>query len=110
MRLPNAENAVIPTEKLRGYLLSPTHPIGRFKSVLFRGLGYEAEDYERLETDIRSMLSGEAEPSKGNEFGSSYLVRGVVTGPNGRSAAIVTVWIILSGQTVPRFVTAYPEY
>lgn len=55
MRLPNSDNAEIPTEKLRDYLLSTAHPIGRFKSVFFRGLGFKAYDYEELAKGIRSI-------------------------------------------------------
>ena len=109
MKLPNSENAVVPPEKLRDYILSPVHPVGRFKSAFFRGLGYSAEAYEKLESDLRSLLVAEAELAKVTDFGVLYLVRGVLSGPNGRSGLIVTVWIILSGQVVPRFVTAYPE-
>ncbi|MFO1350009.1 MAG: hypothetical protein U1F68_04740 [Gammaproteobacteria bacterium] len=109
MKLPNSESAIIPPEKLRDYILSPIHPIGRFKSVFFRGLGYSAEAFERLESDIRLLLTAEAEWAEVNKFGSKYLVRGLLSGPNGRSGLIVTVWIILSGEVAPRFVTAYPE-
>ena len=49
MKLPNSENVVVPPEKLCDYTPSPVHPVGRFKSVFFRGLGYNAEAYERLE-------------------------------------------------------------
>jgi hypothetical protein len=48
MRLPNADEAVIPVEELRDYLLSPTHPIGRFKATFFAGLGYTADDWAIL--------------------------------------------------------------
>ena len=109
MRLPNSNNAEIPTEKLRDYLLSTAHPIGRFKSVFFLGLGFKADDYEELAKGIRSILSGDAEAVEAARFGTKYVVRGMLAGPDGRSAAIVTVWIILSGTTTPRFVTAYPE-
>ncbi len=109
MKLPNSENAVIQAEKLRDYILSAVHPVGRFKSAFFRGLGYQADTYEKLESDIRTLLSAEAELAEQNKFGSKYLVQGILTGPNGRSARIVTVWIILLGETTPRFVTAYPE-
>ncbi len=109
MKLPNFENAIVPPEKLRDYILSSAHPIGRFKSVFFRGLGYSAETYERLESDIRALLVAEAELAEANKFGSKYLVRGSLSGPNGRSGLIVTVWIIISGEDAPRFVTAYPE-
>ena len=109
MRLPNGDDALIPVEELRDYIFAPVHSSGRFKSVLFRGLGYEAQRCERLAADICSIFSSDAELAETNKFGVKYLVRGVMTGPNGRSAAIVTVWIMLPGQTVPRFVTAYPE-
>ena len=109
MKLPNFEHSIVLPEKLRDYILSPVHPVGRFKSAFFRGLGYSAEAYEKLKSDLRSLLVAEAELAKVTDFGALYLVRGVLSGPNGRSGLVVTVWIILSEQVVPRFVTAYPE-
>jgi hypothetical protein len=35
-------------------------------------------------------------------------VHGTITGPSGRAAGVVAVWIILNGEDFPRFVTAYP--
>ena len=110
MRIPNAENAVVEAEKLRDYLLSPNHPIGKFKSAFFRSVGYQAEEYHQLAADFLGLLVGEAEQGIGNKFGETYVVKGVLKGPNGRSAPVVTVWIILAGQSIPRFVTAYPEH
>jgi hypothetical protein len=55
MRLPNADNAIIPMEKLRDYLLSSRHPIGRFKAAFFAGLGYTKPDSARLGQDLRSQ-------------------------------------------------------
>ena len=43
-----------------------------------------------------------------NDYGQKYLVRGILKGPSGKAAEVVTVWIILSGEGVPRFVTAFP--
>ena len=106
---PNSEVAAIPAEKLKDYLLSPSHPIGRFKSSFVRALGYEANEHGILEAGIRSLLVGSAEETEKTEFGTKYLVRGTVVGPSGRSGEIVTVWIILIDKDVRRFVTAYPE-
>ena len=47
-----------------------------------------------------------ARPSK--SFGQKYEVRGTLRGPSGRRAEVVTVWIVLSGESSPRFVTAVP--
>ena len=102
-------SAAISSGKLRDYLLSPTHPIGRYKATFFRALGYEQSSWEILESDLRSMLSAEAERSEVTIYGRKFEVRGTIVGPNGRSARLAAVWIILVGEAVPRFVTAFPE-
>ncbi len=84
----DAAAAIVSADKLRDYLLSSAHPIGRYKSTFFRSLGYAPEQWQVLERDLRGVLSNEA---------------------NGRSAGIVSIWIILLGEKAPRFVTAYPE-
>ncbi|MEE9162591.1 MAG: hypothetical protein V3U35_06420, partial [Candidatus Neomarinimicrobiota bacterium] len=107
-RLPNPDRAVIDAAKLRDYLLSTAHPVGRFKAHFFASLGYSAENWEQLDTDIRDLIAAaEAHPRVKTEYGQKYEVRGSLTGPGGRRAEIVTVWIILAGEEVPRFVTAY---
>jgi hypothetical protein len=43
VRIPNADRAVVDPAKLRDYLLSTTHTVGRFKAAFFCGqLGYSA--------------------------------------------------------------------
>jgi hypothetical protein len=56
VRLPNAENAVIDPEKLRDYLLSPLHPVGRFKAVFFSSFGYTQENWRQFEADLREEV------------------------------------------------------
>ena len=108
MRLdPNS--AIIPAEKVRDYLLSPIHTIGRYKSVFFRSLGYEQEQWQVLERDLRAILSNEAQPANATEYGQKFAVRGGLAGPNGRLGRVLSIWIILPIETSPRFVTAYPE-
>ena len=48
-RLPKAERAIIEGEKLRGYILSSTHPVGRFKAAFFNRFGYSTENREGSE-------------------------------------------------------------
>jgi hypothetical protein len=106
----DAATAVIPAEKLRDYLLSPSHPIGRYKSSFFRSLGYGQEQWPVLERDLRAMLlNNDASPAGVTEYGQKFLISGLLTGPNSDSAGIISVWIILTAETVARFVTAYPE-
>ena len=41
-------------------------------------------------------------------FGQRYVVRGILRGPVRREAGVVTVWIVPTGEDVPRLLTAYP--
>ena len=43
MKVPNNDRASIPIEKIRDYLLSTSHPIGRTKAVFFNKIGYNIE-------------------------------------------------------------------
>ena len=82
---------------------------GATKRLSFAHSGLKAESWEVLEAALREVLSEDAERIEVTEYGSKYVVKGSLVGPTGGSAEIATVWIILSGETVPRFITAYPE-
>lgn len=108
MKLPNPEKAIVADEKIRDYLLSDNHPIGRFKAVLFRGLGYRQNEWVRLRADLKGFVKGNAIPGESTAYGQKYEIRGELLGPNGKSIYLVTAWIILRNEDCPRFVTAYP--
>jgi hypothetical protein len=109
MTIPGGERAVVEAAKLRDYLLSDSHPIGRFKAVFFHALGYSQEAWRVLATDLRHhALENDAAPTESSAYGQKYEIRGTLTGPTGRKAALISVWIILKNEDSPRFVTAYP--
>ncbi len=109
MKLPVAERAVVAPTKIRDYLLSTSHPVGRFKAPFFASLGYTSANWRRLEEDLLTLaISGEAELGKSSPYGQKYEIHGILSGPSGRSAGVLTVWIILFGGDAPQFVTAYP--
>ena len=109
MLLPNGELAEIDPEKLRGYLLSPTHPVGRFKARFFTALGYSADDWQTLGADLRIQhLSQDAEPGAVTPYGQPYTIRAILKGPNGESAPVVSDWFVRTFTQAPHFVTAYP--
>ncbi len=109
MRLPNIENAVIDSEKLRDYLLSPSHPVGRFKAAFFAALGYTQEKWRQFEADLRKQhLTKDAVLRQQTLYGRKYEIRGRIRGPAGKTGAVVSIWIVLADEKVPRFVTAYP--
>ena len=110
MRIPNPDRAVIEPAKLRDYLLSPTHPVGRFKAPFFVALGYSAAEWNRLEADLRGQhLPLEAAPAAPTVYGQKYIIRATLVGPGGTSAGVVTVWVVRAGEDFARFVPAYPE-
>jgi len=109
MRLPEAERAIIDARKLREYILSFEHPVGRFKALYFARLGFAEDNWQELRSELeRIAREGEAEIAEKTDYGQKYLVSATLVGP-ARSAQIVTVWIVLDDETAPRFVTAYPE-
>ena len=110
MRLPNAERAFIDPAKVRDYLLSNAHPVGRFKAAFFVSLGYTQGEWEKLRDDFFAIArSGDAVPVQETSFGRKFGVDGMLTGPLGRSAEIQTIWIVANDEAAPRFVTAYPR-
>ena len=111
MKLPAGERAVIEPAKIRDYLLSSSHPVGRFKAPFFANLGYTRTNWRRLDEDLRDLaVSGDAEPGRDTPYlyGQKYEIRGTLKGPSGKSAEVLTVWIILFGGDAPQFVTAFP--
>jgi len=110
MTLPNAARAVIDSAKLRAYLLSQVHPVGRFKAAFFIALGYSTDQWEVLRDDLLALAR--AAPTvleKSSPFGRMFQVDGILTGPLGRSADVRTVWIVGAAEDLPRFVTAFPR-
>ncbi|PYQ14166.1 MAG: hypothetical protein DMF80_13175 [Acidobacteria bacterium] len=108
MKLP-ARDAIIPPDKLRDYLLSPTHPDGRAKAEYLGRLGYFQDTFLQLEVDFREqVLCRDAQPVRASLYGQKYEILGPLTGPNGSTGWVRTIWIILTGETAPRLVTLIP--
>jgi hypothetical protein len=89
-------------------LLSREHIVGGAKARFFAQLGVDARNWTLLQDELYGFANQEAQPTAVTRFGQKYVVHGTITGPTGRSARVVVVWIILNGEDFPRFVTAYP--
>lgn len=108
MQLPNADHAFVEPAKVRDYLLSVTHPVGRFKAAVFIALGYSSELWDVLREDLLVIArTGAVSVGQPSLYGQKYEVDGSLLGPSGRSAKFRTVWIV--DQTSTRFVTAFPR-
>ncbi|TWO68651.1 adhesin [Caenimonas sedimenti] len=107
--LPHSDRAVVEPSKVRDYLLSPSHPIGRFKAMVFAALGYTPDQWETLQRDLLTLgQTNPAVPGQMSRYGQKYEVSGTLVGPSGRSGKFVSVWLIATGDDVPRLVTVFP--
>jgi hypothetical protein len=114
--LPNYEHAVIPREKLEKYCLDLEHvsstvgrSSGRNKARVFRGaLGFVKADWELLKNRILEELPyEEATVRHEDKYGKRYNVEVVIIGPSGKTAVVLTAWIIRPGTDFPSLTTAY---
>jgi hypothetical protein len=109
MELPNKARAYISPEKISGYLLSETHAVGKSKAKYFRSYGF----HPRKSVDLEHGLLAIARQNPVNQVessphGTKYSIEGELKTPKGFMIRVRTVWIIETGQKIPRFVTAYP--
>lgn len=101
--------AVIDERKLTDYALKMDDAKSRDKAVAFRdALGYTLVNYKTLVDDVLNNLCRYPAKSKGNQiYGCLYEVVMPITGPNGRTARVLTAWIIEWGNEVPRLTSIY---
>ena len=110
MRLPFADQAIVPESKLTGYLLSASHPEGRHKARFFRSVGFNLDDSDLLRAGLlRLAQSTEMEESL-FPYGAKYVGVGGLTSPSGVTIPLLTVWILRDNMPPPLFVTAYPGW
>jgi hypothetical protein len=109
VRLDGHESVVIAEAKLRDYLLSDTHPVGRFKAAFLRALGFSSENWAELDSAIRAQVVPlDVAPGKPSPHGTKYETDGILRGPNDRAARVVVVWIVYPGDSRRHLLTLYP--
>ncbi|MBI2471760.1 MAG: hypothetical protein HYV59_11045 [Planctomycetes bacterium] len=109
MRLPDTERAYISLLKIKDYLLSETHPIGKSKAKFFRSFGFNETNTNLLKQGLLSIVHTEdVQEEVLSLHGVKYIIDGLLQTPIGKTVRVRTIWIIDKGQSRPRFVTAYP--
>src|SRR5215210_7660937 len=101
-KLPNPENAVVETRKLRDYCLSPGHPRGRHKARVFASaLGLTADDSQELrQALLAAALSEEALPAEEDEYAQRYMLDFEMSTEMGSA-------VVRSGEDFPRFTSCW---
>ena len=106
MKLP--ADTVIAREKLTDYLLSPRDD--HDKSGFLRLAGYSCANAAQLEADLRTQLLSRAATVAGESpYGTKYIIRGSLTGPNGRTLRVLSVWMRENATGLTKFITLYPD-
>lgn len=108
MTIPNRHNAIVSPAKLTRYLLSNRHSIGSSKALYFRNLGFSLMSWGELASELLEMARTCDAQRIPSPFGVTYLIVAPLVGPSGRSAEVVSIWIVGREDSIPRFVTAYP--
>ncbi|HTJ29975.1 MAG TPA: hypothetical protein VL346_05725 [Acidobacteriaceae bacterium] len=109
MKLPNGEDAVVEISKLRDYVLSLIHPLGRHKARVFlSALDMSAADAEELRLALKVAAKSEnAIAGAFDVYGARYIIDFVMHRANGREALVRSSWIVRRNEAFPRFVTCY---
>ena len=106
MKLPG--NADISEAKLIRYLLVK-RMIGDKSNFLRKG-GYTLDNWQHLERDLRvQILPQDAIAIEKTVYGELFEIRAPLTGPNGMTQNVKTIWIVEAGHDTTKFVTLYPD-
>jgi hypothetical protein len=110
VRLPNGAEAIVEERKLREYVLSVAHPIGRHHAALFRELlGIGVGNMDHLRTALLQAAASETITREvRTPHGMKYEMRFELRGPRG-TKFVRAVWIISERETRPRLVTCFVE-
>jgi hypothetical protein len=106
--LPHGDEAILDIRKIEDYCLNASHPRGRHKARVFR----EALDLQRGDAAwlrgvlLESARSGEALPIAVDPWGTHWRLDATIR-RQGKSAVVRTIWIVRTGENVPRFVTCW---
>lgn len=106
--LPNYENAVIPEEKFTKYALDPDGKAPDKAIAFEKALGYNKSNYQRLISNVkRNLPRYKATLRQRNQYGQRYQVIMRLTGLNGKTANVLTSWIVDARTGETRLTSIY---
>lgn len=77
MKLPNGESAEIGSSKLLDYLLSTTHPVGKWKAKVFHKYGYHGANLRLLKDGLLAIAKfQDVQESIQMPHGMKYIIDG----------------------------------
>jgi hypothetical protein len=94
--------------KIANYLLSETHIVGKSKAKFFGHLVLTKQMSANSSKGLSILPKQNWSPDTETIFGKKYVIDGELETPNGNMIHLRTVWIIETGDDIPRLVTAHP--
>ena len=106
--LPNGDRAIVDIRKLADYCLNPSHPRGRHKARVFRQVaGLQQSDAAWLrDALLEAAPAGEAVAVATDGWGTHWRLD-VTIRRHRKSAVVRTIWIVRTGEDLPRLVTCW---
>lgn len=100
--------------------MNPGHPDNKGKADGWRALGYDVDNPQARREAARelrdltleeSLANGKVTKVRKDSYGPRPQVISGITGPNGKSATLVTCWLIedRSGTAIPRLITTWAQ-
>lgn len=109
MKLPRYKDAVIPKEKFTQYALNPDKDPDKARAFE-KALGYTADNADELISQIYDKISEYGAKEKpDNGWGKRFEVIMDITGPNGKTAKVLTAWIDDKNTGEMRLTSAYVD-
>jgi hypothetical protein len=100
MKLPNAVNAIIEENKIVEYLLNVNHRRGGSKARFLNSLGYNSQDWPRLDNDLRQQhLTADVVEHRETGWGQRYDIVAPLTCPMGDTVMFHSIGKLILAQT-----------
>ncbi len=91
-------------------MLLHDHPQNKGKAAFYELAGFTNTNAHKLrEALCTHILYNEVAKVESTVYGTRYVVEGQMRCENGKSYLVRSVWFISNGETIPKFVTAYPN-
>jgi hypothetical protein len=107
-RLPQADRSVLDIRKIEDYVLDPLHPRGRHKARIFREvLGLQRSDATWLRDVLLDAVRSNEASQVSSDIWGTYWRCDISIKRQGKAAVVRTIWIVRTGENMPRFVTCW---
>jgi len=107
-RLPDWDRAAIDIRKLEDYCLNPLHPKGRHKARVFQeAIGIGRHDAMWLRNALLEVARSHTPLQVATDAWGSHWRLDVSIERLGRKAVVRSIWIVRTGEDIPRLVSCW---